>query len=83
MCQANLTVVQCTQLVPVLPCGCQTYVNDRTELDKIKAQWDAAGCQATILCPAIACPAPGKGACVSMNSGDVCTSVPTPIAGTD
>jgi hypothetical protein len=60
MCQANLTVVQCTQLVPVLPCGCQTYVNDRTELDKLKAQWDAAGCQATILCPAIACPAPGK-----------------------
>ena len=49
------------------------WVNDTTELDKIKAQWDAAGCTAGIICPAVVCINPGtKAACVPANSGDLC-----------
>jgi hypothetical protein len=79
-CIAALAVLQCTQQVTsALACGCPTFVNDKTELDKIKAQWDAAACGAAILCPAIACPAPGMATCVPMNSGDVCVTTPTPL----
>jgi hypothetical protein len=51
------------------------WVNDTTELDKIKAQWDAAGCTGGIACPAIACVNPGtKANCVVANAGDICQS---------
>jgi hypothetical protein len=71
MCQSGQSG-QCTHLVTVsLSCGCQGWVNDPTELDTIHAQWTSAGCTAQ-LCPG-ACVAPGDlGACVPINSGDVC-----------
>jgi hypothetical protein len=74
MCSANLTVLQCTHLVlSSLSCGCQTWVNDTTEIDAIKAQWDTAGCTGGIACPLIACVNPGTHAnCVPANSGDLC-----------
>jgi len=83
MCNATLTVVQCTELATsMLACGCPIYVNNKTELDRIKAQWDAMGCAAAIICPAIACPPqPARGGCVAIGRGDVCISLPTPAGG--
>ena len=65
---------QCQQLVETsLSCrGCQSYVNDTTELDAIAASWMAAGCdQMHAICPAFACVAPQSSRCVvtSGNSG--------------
>jgi len=76
-CSSILTVLQCTHLVlSSLTCGCQTWVNDTTELDAIQAQWNAAGCTGGIVCPAIACINPGTRAnCVAANSGDICQGV--------
>jgi len=82
MCNATLTVVQCTEVATsMLACGCPKYVNDKTELDRIKARWDVMGCAATILCPAIACPQPARGGCVAISRGDVCMTLPTPAGG--
>jgi hypothetical protein len=51
---------------------CPTFVDNTTELDKIYAQFQAAGCTPAIACPAIVCVAPTRGACVSIDSGDWC-----------
>ena len=74
MCNAVLTVVQCTHLVQsALTCGCPMGVTDTTELEKIKGQWDAAGCTPGSVCPAVLCINPGTAAaCVPANSGDLC-----------
>jgi len=49
------------------------WVNDTTELDRIKGQWDAAGCTGGIACPAVACGNPGtKASCVVADAGDIC-----------
>ena len=49
------------------------WVNDTTELDRIQAQWTAAGCTPGIVCPAIAClESRHRAACVPANSGDLC-----------
>jgi len=61
-CNLALTVVQCTELVSSALICCPTYVNDRTELDKIYAQWQAAGCPPSLVCPAIVCANPTRGA---------------------
>jgi hypothetical protein len=73
MCNAALSVEQCTHLVLAsLTCTCQVWVNDTTELDKIHGQWNAAGCT-TAVCPAALCINPGThAACVPANSGDLC-----------
>ena len=62
----------CIHLVTAsLTCGCQTWVNDTTEIDKIQAQWTAAGCTAMV-CP-ILCPNPGtRSVCLPNDSGDWC-----------
>ena len=79
MCQANLTIVQCATLASSkLACGCPMYVNDGTELEKIRAEWLQSSCALNVICPAIACPLPGKAGCTLMNSGDFCVSQPTP-----
>jgi hypothetical protein len=74
MCSLASSATQCTHLVPgALSCGCPVWVNDTTELDRIKAQWDAAGCTPGIVCPALACLSAGTHAvCVPIDSGDVC-----------
>jgi hypothetical protein len=73
MCIAN---EPCAHLVTAsLRCGCQTWVNDKTELDRIHAQWTAAGCVA-VPCP-IFCEATGtKAACLHNDSGDWCVGAP-------
>jgi hypothetical protein len=65
---------QCMHVVPSqLTCGCPTHVNDRTELDMLKAEWDALGCVPPDVCPAIACPAPGStGVCFIQGQYDRC-----------
>jgi hypothetical protein len=78
MCNAALSRQQCTHLVSSLLTCCPTYVDDTTEIDKIYAQWQAAGCIPTIACPAIVCAVPSRANCVPMNSGDWCTDVLTP-----
>jgi hypothetical protein len=80
MCSSILTVVQCTQLVSSkLACGCPTWVNDKTELDRIRSEWLQTACALNVICPAIACPpTPARGQCVINNSGDWCVDVPTP-----
>jgi hypothetical protein len=66
---------QCEQAVSssLSPCfsNCQTYVNDSTTLDGLKAQWLGEGCnnQGVIACPAIACLQPTKGNCVAADGG--------------
>jgi hypothetical protein len=77
MCNTGLTSVQCAQLVSTaLSCGCPTYVNDSTELERINALWTAARCPPAKICPAIACPNPNKGVCVPIDSGDFCMNQP-------
>ena len=78
MCNAALDRQQCLHLVSSLLTCCPTYVDDTTEIDKIYAQWQAAGCIPTIGCPAVVCSVPTRGNCVPMNSGDRCTDVLTP-----
>ena len=44
MCNASVSTAQCTHLVTEsLTCGCQGWVNDTSALDRIQAQWTAAG----------------------------------------
>jgi hypothetical protein len=72
---------QCAQMVSSkLACGCPTYVNDKTQLDMIRADWLQSGCATNVICPAIACLVPQKASCVPMDSGDLCVS---PIATTN
>jgi len=79
MCSAILTVLQCTQQVSSkLACGCPTYVNAKTELDMIRSEWLQTACSLNVICPAIACPAPGTAHCVAADSGDLCVTAPTP-----
>ncbi len=61
---------QCTALAsPSLPCsGCVRHVNDTTELDQLRAQYDASSCPA-VACPAIACINPGTAECVPVDGG--------------
>jgi hypothetical protein len=75
MCRIGSGIDPCPYLVPSkLSCGCQMWAGDKTELDKIKAEWTAAGCKPADLCPAIACPNPGTQAfCLPIDSGDWCT----------
>jgi len=56
-----------------LSCGCPIRAGNKTELDRIKAQWDAAGCTPGISCPGAPCTAPPASAvCVPNDSGDWC-----------
>jgi hypothetical protein len=49
--------------------GCQTYVNDTTQLDMISTAWTNAGCDRTHgPCPAIACVAPQSTHCAPQSS---------------
>ena len=68
---------QCQQKAPAsLGCGCETYVNNRTALDQLESSWNQAGCQNTILCPAIACVSPRAGFCRTNDAGGAsCTDV--------
>jgi hypothetical protein len=71
---------QCEQSVSgsLSPCfsNCQTYVNDASTLNALKAQWLGQGCnQGGIACPAIACLQPTKGNCVAADGGGgMCSS---------
>jgi hypothetical protein len=71
---------QCDQqAASTLGCDCQTYVNDKSPLDPILSRWDAQGCQAQAVCPAIACLAPRSGACRASDAGGgTCADVYTP-----
>jgi hypothetical protein len=75
VCNLTLTVVQCTHLVSSQLLCCPTYVNDRTEVDQIYAQWQAAACPPNLVCPAIVCPNPTGAACVPISAGDRCMDV--------
>jgi hypothetical protein len=77
---------QCQTLMPTsLACGCSHYVNDATKLKAIQQQWTDQGCNnSTIVCPLIACIAPGTaGDCVAVDGaapGGVCGSgLATPL----
>ncbi len=60
----------CAQMAPnALACGCQTFVNDRSALDQIQSRWNQSGCQATTVCPAIACVTPKSAACRPADGG--------------
>lgn len=69
-CNPALNSPQCDPLAsPSLVCqGCQLHVHDTTELDQIRAQYNAAHCP-PVPCPAIACINPGTGACVPVDGG--------------
>lgn len=69
-CNPALNSPQCTPLAsPSLPCqGCLLNVHDTTELDQIRAQYNAAQCP-PVPCPAIACINPGVGACIPVDGG--------------
>ncbi len=69
-CDPTLSTQQCAQLVPsAVPCGaCESYVNDRTELDQILAQYQAANC-GRFACPAIACILPSPAVCLPVEGG--------------
>jgi hypothetical protein len=74
MCSANASN-QCQFLVSTsLSCpGCMTHVNDTGEIASLQIMYQQAGCNSMPhVCPAIACVNPGTGACVPINSGDVC-----------
>ena len=66
---------QCAQMVSgslsVCFSNCQTFVNDASTLNTLKAQWLADGCanQGPIACPAIACLQPTQGRCVAGDGG--------------
>jgi hypothetical protein len=50
-----------------------THVNDTGEIASLQIMYQQAGCNSMPhVCPAIACVNPGTGACVPINSGDVC-----------
>jgi hypothetical protein len=77
---------QCAQMVSgslsVCFSNCQTFVNDATALDALKAQWMAEGCanQEHVACPAIACLQPTAGRCVAGDGGGgTCQSAPLGI----
>jgi hypothetical protein len=66
----------CSHLVTAsLQCGCQAWVSDTTELDKIQAQWTAAGCT-TLFCPILCVNTGTHAVCVPNDSGDWCTGAP-------
>ena len=69
-CNPAVNSLQCTQVAsPSLPCpGCMLKVHDKTELDQIRAQYDAAHCP-PVACPAIACINPGNSDCVPVDGG--------------
>jgi hypothetical protein len=72
--------------------GCQTFVNDDTELKLIIAKWQAGGCdKIPRACPAIACLAITDAVCKAPSSGTdgtcsdspgVLTPGPTPVTTT-
>jgi hypothetical protein len=69
-CNPAVNSLQCTQMASQsLPCpGCVFKVHDKTELDQIRAQYDAAHCP-PVACPAIACINPGNSDCVPVDGG--------------
>jgi len=69
-CNPALNSLQCTAMAsPSLPCpGCVVKVHDKTELDQIRAQYEAAQCP-PLPCPAIACINPGNSDCVPVDGG--------------
>ncbi len=75
-CNPYINSLQCTQVAsPSLPCqGCVQHVNDTTELDQIRAQYDAAKCP-PVPCPAIPCHTAGTGACLATDGGATGTCV--------
>jgi hypothetical protein len=66
---------QCAQMVSgslsVCFSNCQTFVNNASTLNTLKAQWLADGCanQGPVACPAIACLQPTQGRCVAGDGG--------------
>jgi hypothetical protein len=81
-CNPGLNRLTCQETAPSsLPCGgCTTHVEDTTELNAIRAKWNAANCKSGI-CPAIACVLPGVGTCFPTDGGGgVCGSAyPVPL----
>jgi hypothetical protein len=60
-----------------------TYVNNALILNAIKASWEQAGCnQTVVLCPLIACIQPKAGICVAADGGagtcNTVSGIPTP-----
>ena len=55
-----------------LACGCPTYVNDKTELDKIHAQCGRSRLHPEHRLPGDRLPAARRGGCVPIDSGDFC-----------
>jgi len=78
MCNPAAQALQCQATASAsLPCGgCVTHVQSSTTLDQIRAKWEGMNCRSGI-CPAIACIAPGTGACVAdpAGTGGTCTDV--------
>ena len=72
---------ECQQLVSssLSPCflNCETYVNDPSTLNAIKASWEQAGCDSLVgtACPAIACLQPTNNVCSVGDGGSgTCSS---------
>jgi hypothetical protein len=56
-CDPRLRVAQCTvSTISALQCGCATYVDSDTELQKLAMEFQAKGCPLPVLCGA--CPEP-------------------------
>lgn len=69
-CNPAVNSLQCTAMAStsVVCRGCLVKVHDKTELDQITAQYDAAHCP-PVPCPAIACINPGNSDCVPVDGG--------------
>ena len=61
---------QCqTHVVLSLSCGCQTFVNDSTEVDVLHGRWQAMGCVANQMdCPT-GCPPTSGAICTANDAG--------------
>ena len=76
---------QCAQEVPSalsLCPVCGDFVTDRSVLDIIRTNWDAAGCGdvSAVACPAVSCLPPTTGTCVPSDAGgSVCSNSYQPI----
>jgi hypothetical protein len=67
---SQTTSNQCQQKAPAsLGCGCETFVNSRTALDQLESSWNQAGCQNSVVCPAIACVPPRSSFCRAGDGG--------------
>ncbi len=63
--------------------GCGQYVNDKTTLNALRAQYEQQGCPHTAVCPAVLCIVPQKEGCKPSDASAGGTCTPVVLTGTN